>query len=99
MEKLGPKTRQLLVAFGLDAGDLDDIESGERERSITFPCGQIDDWTGIRPNSDWQDLIKGYRQAVEMLAARPPRATAAPYLYLCRHVLELQMKAIIMLGQ
>jgi len=74
-------------------------ESKDQERPITFPFGEVDDWTGIRPGSDWQDLIKGYREAVEILATTPPRTTAAPYLYLCRHTLELQMKAVIMLGQ
>lgn len=74
-------------------------ECGPHTRPAIFPAGTVDDWTGIRPNSNWEDLVKGYRQAVDILRARPPRTTAAPYLYLCRHLLELQLKAIIMLGQ
>lgn len=86
--------------------ELDDSWEFERrermpqdERPLTFPCGEIDDWTGIRPGCDWCDFIKGYRQAVEILAEKPLRATAAPFLYLCRHTLELQLKAVIILGQ
>lgn len=83
----------------INAWEFERRESTGPERPLTFPCGDVDDWTGIRPGSDWYDLIKGYREATEILATTPPRATAAPYLYLCRHTLELQMKAVIMLGQ
>jgi hypothetical protein len=83
----------------ISTSEFETREGGPHTRPAIFPVGTVDDWTGIRPNSDWEDLVRGYRQAVEILRARPPRTTAAPYLYLCRHLLELQLKAIIMLGQ
>jgi hypothetical protein len=68
-------------------------------RPSTFPIGEFDDWTGIKPDADWIDIIKSYRTASRILSAESCREAAAPYLFLCRHTLELQLKAIIMLGQ
>lgn len=155
MQRLGPKTRELLKALGLDDWELENIEKGtldwdlipadygdsestdsdlllslceggqrvhgrlsksqvdelinvwdfERRQSpddhrpVTFPAGDYDDWTGIGPDSDWLDLVRGYRAATELLTSAASTKVAAPYLYLCRHTLELQLKAIIMLGQ
>jgi hypothetical protein len=155
MQRLGPKTRELLKALGLDDWELENIEKGdlnwdlipvdysgsqstdadlllslceggqrvpcrlsksqadelinvwdfERRQSpndhrpVTFPAGDFDDWTGIRPDSDWLDLVRGYRLAAALLTSAASNEAAAPYLYLCRHTLELQLKAIIMLGQ
>jgi hypothetical protein len=68
-------------------------------RPSTFPAGNFDDWTGIKPDSDWLDLIREYRASIDLLGRDSTRGTSAPWLYLCRHTLELQLKAIIMLGQ
>ena len=68
-------------------------------RPPSFSAGELDDWTGIGPDSDWHDLIHGYHLAIETLSVELSPAAASPYLFLCRHVVELQLKAIIMLGQ
>lgn len=68
-------------------------------RSPSFPGGDVDDWAGIKPDSDWLDLVKSYREAVENLSQKSTNTNAAPYLFMCRHTIELQLKAIIMLGQ
>jgi hypothetical protein len=79
-----------------------DFERRQRPKGLrpsTFPVGNLDDWTGIKPDSDWVDLIREYRASIDLLGRDLPREASAPWLYLCRHTLELQLKAIIMLGQ
>lgn len=68
-------------------------------RPPTFSAGTSDDWTGIKPDVDWLDLIREYRAAMDILAREQPPGVPAPYLFLCRHTLELQLKAIVVLGQ
>jgi len=79
-----------------------DFERRQRPKGVrpaTFPVGSLDDWTGIKPDSDWLDLVREYRTSIDVLGRDLPRDASAPWLYLCRHTLELQLKAIIMLGQ
>ena len=83
----------------LNVWEFDCRESCPQERPATFAVGNYDDWAGIKPNSDWYDLILEYRTAIDILAGKVPCKATAPYLYLCRHTLELQLKAIIMLGK
>ena len=67
-------------------------------RPDVFPDGELHDWAGVTPDSDWQDVVSGYRAASQTLAASSPHLTH-PYLFLCRHTIELQLKAIVMIGQ
>jgi hypothetical protein len=79
-----------------------DFERRQKNRGLrpsTFPVGSLDDWTGIKPKSDWLDIIREYRASIDLLGRDLPREVSAPWLYLSRHTLELQLKAIIMLGQ
>lgn len=68
------------------------------DRPHTFPEASLNDWTGVSPETDWQSLVKGYREAADVLGTNLKRDAAA-YLFVCRHTLELQLKTIIMLGQ
>lgn len=83
----------------LNVSEFERREAEVDYRSPSFPVGDVNDWAGIKPDADWLDLVKSYREAVEALAQKPTNANAAPYLFLCRHTIELQLKAIIMLGQ
>lgn len=151
-KKLGPRSQELLISYGVSETTLQAIEDGDvdwdtypsgppgetfellltdaeggtspiwrlsaeqadellniweferrsqsrTDRPSTFSEGSYDDWTGIKPDSDWYDLVSSYRAAMESLAGICKPNIAAPYLYICRHTLELQLKAIIMLGQ
>jgi hypothetical protein len=87
------------VEMLINAWEFEKRTSSGEVRLSTFPQGSYDDWAGIKPNSDWIDLVRGYRAAIDVLANQLPKDSGAPYLYLCRHTLELQLKGIIMLGQ
>jgi len=73
---------------------------GEAE-SVLFTRGTPDDWTSVALAPSWDALAFEFRRAADILAA----ANAAdapvpmlPLLTLCRHHLELTLKAIIMAG-
>jgi len=78
----------------LNVSEFENREPLIESRSPSFPVGDVDDWAGVKPDSNWIDLVKSYRDAVKVLAQKPADANAAPYLFLCRHTLELQLKAI-----
>lgn len=67
--------------------------------SVTFVPGEIDDWAGITPDSDWEGFVNGYANAADALHKSIPVHSIEPYLFLCRHTLELTLKGVILLGQ
>ncbi len=86
------QARKLLDVFEFER------RQSKAPRPQSFPEPNLEGWTGVSPDSDWQSFVKSYRDAVELLGAHLKRDATA-YLFLCRHTLELQLKAIIMLGQ
>ena len=83
----------------INASEFESREKSDRSQSIAFPPGNYDDWAGVRPNSNWDHLVQAYRRAAAILATSHSLHLTEPWLFLCRHTLELQLKAIIMLGQ
>ncbi|MFC1600815.1 hypothetical protein ACFL34_00505 [Candidatus Sumerlaeota bacterium] len=78
------------------------FESRKRDHgidSVTFVPGEIDDWAGITPDSDWEGFVKGYANAANALHRSVRVDSIEPYLFLCRHTLELTLKGVILLGQ
>lgn len=74
-------------------------QSTTGRRPAAFPSGTVDDWVGVNPESDWQELIHSYREAMKLLSRDRSGDTLFAYMFTCRHSLELQLKAIVMLGQ
>jgi len=73
---------------------------GEAE-SVLFAQGTIDDWTSVALAPTWDALAFEFRQAAEVLAAADTVESPVPtlpLLTLCRHHLELALKAIVMAG-
>jgi len=96
------------LACGLTDEQVDELlnanryESRKRNsgiESVAFIPGQIDDWAGIAPDSDWEGFVNGYANAANALHKTIPNDSIEPYLFLCRHTLELTLKGVIMLGQ
>lgn len=78
------------------------FESRKRDHkidSVAFVPGEIDDWAGITPDSDWEKLVNVYANATDILHKSIPVESIEPYLFLCRHTLELMLKGVILLGQ
>jgi hypothetical protein len=67
--------------------------------SVAFVPGQIHDWAGVAPDSNWEGFVNGYVNAANALHKAIPNDSIEPYLFLCRHTLELTLKGVIMLGQ
>lgn len=73
---------------------------GEAE-SVLFAQGTLDDWTSVALAPTWDALAFEFRQAADLLAAADSADSSVPtlpLLTLCRHHLELALKAIIMAG-
>ena len=76
----------------------------EREKNLfksteIFEQGEFDDWAGVSPKSDWKKYVDGYVKSAEILGSTIPNDFIEPYLFMCRHSLELSLKSILMLGQ
>ncbi len=84
----------LLNAYRFESRKMDG-----KSDSVVFSPGEIDDWAGVAPDSDWEKYVEGYACAANALCHRIPKDFIEPYLFICRHTLELILKAIIMLGQ
>lgn len=105
---LDVETGNTLVGASLSAKEADELlskwEFEQRDgllanRPDAFGAGDYDDWTGVRPGSDWPGMIRDYRAGIDAMALSLPAGAGAPLLFLCRHTLELQLKAVIMVGQ
>lgn len=73
--------------------------SRQPDDKSSFPPGTYDDWAGVSPDSDWESLVRSYRSACTIMRRGLSREATEPWLFLCRHTIELQLKAIVMLGQ
>jgi len=69
--------------------------------SVLFRQGTPDDWTSVALAPSWDALAFEFRQAAEVLAGADTLdvpVPTLPLLTLCRHHMELALKAIIMAG-
>jgi hypothetical protein len=83
----------------MNAWDFERRPTDATKHPAAFPPGTYDDWTGVRQETNWEHLVQTYRKAAVQLAEARSQELAEPWLFLCRHALELQLKAVIMLGQ
>jgi len=84
----------------LNAYEFDRRNSGKMENSSQlFSDGSIDNWAGVSLNTNWKPLTDNYSTSAKVLGNTLKKNAIEPYLFLCRHTLELRLKAIIMLGQ
>lgn len=74
-------------------------ENAKLDSTEIFQLGEIDDWAGISPKSDWKKYVDGYVKSAEVLSTSIPNDFIEPYLFMCRHSLELMLKTILMLSQ
>lgn len=77
----------------------DSRENKSPHESAVFPPGELNDWAGVSPASDWEKMVDVYAQAADVLHKSIPNNSVEPYLFLCRHTFELALKGIIILGQ
>lgn len=68
--------------------------ASEEHRQSAFPTGSIDDWMGLSTVPIWSELTKEYRKAADILS-ESYFSVPTPFLYMCRHTLELQLKTIL----
>lgn len=68
------------------------------DSEIFFP-GDLGNWAGVGINSNWPEYVDAYLQSASVLASHIPNHFIDPYLFMCRHSLELLLKSIVMLGQ
>ena len=88
------QVKELLEVFRFESRS-----TNEKRESEVFASGDPDDWAGVSPHSNWQQYVDSYLSAARVLAKGLQRDAAEPYLFICRHTLELMLKAIVMLGQ
>lgn len=74
-------------------------ENSKLDPTEIFQLGEIDDWAGVSPKSDWKKYVDGYVKSAEILSTSIPIDFIEPYLFMCRHSLELMLKTILMLSQ
>jgi len=74
-------------------------ENSKLDPTEIFQPGKIDDWAGVSPKSDWKKYVDGYVKSAEILSTSIPNDFIEPYLFMCRHSLELMLKTILMLSQ
>lgn len=67
-----------------------------QDRPTLFEAGDPDDWMGISEKPSWDSFIKEYRCAADALSELHSR-TPNPFMFICRHTLELQLKRIVLL--
>lgn len=72
--------------------------ASKENRPSVFPAGKINDWMGLDIVPSWVGLIKEYRKAADILS-ESYFSVPAPFLYMCRHTLELQLKQILWLNK
>jgi hypothetical protein len=89
------EVEELLNAYKFDRRNSDK----PRSNSQLFSDGSIDNWAGVSLNTNWKPLTENYSTAAKVLGDNLKNDSIEPYLFLCRHTLELKLKAIIMLGQ
>lgn len=73
-------------------------KSSASDSEIFFP-GELGDWAGVGIDSNWREYVDAYLQSASVLASHIPNHFIDPYLFMCRHSLELLLKSIVMLGQ
>lgn len=74
-------------------------ENSKLDHTEIFQPGEVDDWAGVSPKSDWKKYVDGYIKSAEILSTSIPNYFIEPYLFMCRHSLELMLKTILMLSQ
>jgi hypothetical protein len=73
--------------------------SNNSNDSKLFIQGTIEDWAGVSSGTNWRGYVDGYINAAELLSKYGTKDSVEPYLFTCRHAIELLLKSIIMLYQ
>jgi len=69
------------------------------KKSNIFIQGTIDDWAGVSQNTNWREYVDSYINSAHILGESLRCDCIEPYLFVCRHSIELILKSIIMLYQ
>lgn len=74
------------------------LNNGNKKSKI-FIQGTIDDWAGVSRDTNWRGYVDGYINSASILGDNLQNDYIEPYLFVCRHTMELMLKSIIMLYQ